>query len=172
VDRSEKTKLVDSLRDTLSEATSVVVTQQSGLTVAEVTELRRRMRAAGAGFKVTKNRLARLAIAGTKFEGLGDMLTGPTAIALSKDPVAAAKVVVDYAKQNDKLKIVGGAFGSQLLDLDGVKALATLPSLDELRGKIVGILQTPAARMVGVLQAPGGQIARVLAAHARQDEAA
>lgn len=86
--------------------------------------------------------------------------------------MAAAKVVVDYAKQNDKLKIVGGAFGSQLLDLDGVKALATLPSIDELRGKIVGILQTPAARMVGVLQAPGGQIARVLAAHARQDEAA
>lgn len=172
MDRSEKTKLVDSLRDTLSEATSVVVTQQSGLTVAEVTELRRRMRAAGAGFKVTKNRLARLAIAGTKFEGLGPMLTGPTAIALSKDPVAAAKVVVDYAKQNDKLKIVGGAFGNQILDIDGVKTLASLPSIEELRGKIVGILQTPAARIVGVLQAPGGQLARVLAAYARQDEAA
>ncbi|BBK30200.1 LSU ribosomal protein L10P [Stella humosa] len=172
MDRSEKTKLVDSLRDTLSEATSVVVTQQSGLTVAEVTELRRRMRAAGAGFKVTKNRLARLAIAGTKFEGLGDMLTGPTAIALSKDPVAAAKVIVEYAKQNDKLKIVGGAFGNQILDIDGVKTLASLPSIEELRGKIVGILQTPAARIVGVLQAPGGQLARVLAAYARQDEAA
>jgi len=172
VDRSEKTKLVESLRDTLSEAAAVVVTQQSGLTVAEVTELRRRMRAAGAGFKVTKNRLARLAIAGTKFEGLGPMLTGPTAIALSSDPVAAAKVVVDFAKQNEKLKIVGGAFGSQILDIDGVKALATLPSIEELRGKIVGILQTPAARLVGVLQAPGGQVARVLAAYARQDEAA
>jgi len=172
VDRSEKTKLVESLRDTLSEAAAVVVTQQSGLTVAEVTELRRRMRAAGAGFKVTKNRLARLAIAGTKFEGLGPMLTGPTAIALSTDPVAAAKVVVEYAKQNEKLKIVGGAFGSQILDIDGVKALATLPSIEELRGKIVGILQTPAARLVGVLQAPGGQVARVLAAYARQDEAA
>lgn len=172
VDRSEKTQVVESLRDTLSEAAAVVVTQQSGLTVAEVTELRRRMRAAGAGFKVTKNRLARLAIAGTKFEGLGPMLTGPTAIALSTDPVAAAKVVVEYAKQNEKLKIVGGAFGSQVLDVDGVKALASLPSLEELRGKIVGILQTPAARMVGVLQAPGGQVARVLAAYARQDEAA
>lgn len=172
MDRSEKTKLVESLRDTLSEAAAVVVTQQSGLTVAEVTELRRRMRAAGAGFKVTKNRLARLAIAGTKFEGVGPMLAGPTAIALSKDPVAAAKVVVDYAKSNEKLKIVGGAFGSQVLDIDGVKALATLPSIEELRGKIVGILQTPAARLVGVLQAPGGQVARVLAAYARQDEAA
>jgi len=172
VDRSEKTQVVESLRDTLSEAAAVVVTQQSGLTVAEVTELRRRMRAAGAGFKVTKNRLARLAIAGTKFEGLGPMLTGPTAIALSTDPVAAAKVVVEYAKQNEKLKIVGGAFGSQILDIDGVKALATLPSIEELRGKIVGILQTPAARIVGVLQAPGGQVARVLAAYARQDEAA
>jgi len=172
VDRSEKTKLVESLRDTLSEAAAVVVTQQSGLTVAEVTELRRRMRAAGAGFKVTKNRLARLAIAGTKFEGLGPMLTGPTAIALSTDPVAAAKVVVEYAKQNEKLKIVGGAFGSQVLDVDGVKSLASLPSIEELRGKIVGILQTPAARIVGVLQAPGGQVARVLAAYARQDEAA
>lgn len=172
MDRSEKTQVVESLRDTLSEAAAVVVTQQSGLTVAEVTELRRRMRAAGAGFKVTKNRLARLAIAGTKFEGLGPMLTGPTAIALSTDPVAAAKVVVEYAKQNEKLKIVGGAFGSQVLDVDGVKALASLPSLEELRGKIVGILQTPAARMVGVLQAPGGQVARVLAAYARQDEAA
>jgi len=172
VDRSEKTKLVESLRDTLSEAAAVVVTQQSGLTVAEVTELRRRMRAAGAGFKVTKNRLARLAIAGTKFEGLGPMLTGPTAIALSSDPVAAAKVVVDFAKQNEKLKIVGGAFGSQVLDVDGVKSLASLPSIEELRGKIVGILQTPAARLVGVLQAPGGQVARVLAAYARQDEAA
>ena len=172
MDRSEKTQVVESLRDTLSEAAAVVVTQQSGLTVAEVTELRRRMRAAGAGFKVTKNRLARLAIAGTKFEGLGPMLTGPTAIALSTDPVAAAKVVVEYAKQNEKLKIVGGAFGSQILDIDGVKALATLPSIEELRGKIVGILQTPAARLVGVLQAPGGQVARVLAAYARQDEAA
>jgi len=172
VDRSEKTQVVESLRDTLSEAAAVVVTQQSGLTVAEVTELRRRMRAAGAGFKVTKNRLARLAIAGTKFEGLGPMLTGPTAIALSTDPVAAAKVVVEYAKQNEKLKIVGGAFGSQVLDVDGVKSLASLPSIEELRGKIVGILQTPAARLVGVLQAPGGQVARVLAAYARQDEAA
>ena len=171
MDRSEKTKAVDSLRDTLSDAVCVVVTQQSGLTVAEVTELRRRMRAAGAGFKVTKNRLARLAIAGTKFEGLGPMLTGPTAIGLSKDPVAAAKVIADFAKQNEKLSIVGGAFGGQLLDVSGVKALASLPSLDELRGKIVGILQTPASRVVGVLQAPGGQMARVLAARARQGEA-
>lgn len=153
----------------MSEATCVVVTQQSGLTVAEVTELRRRIRAAGAGFRVTKNRLARLALAGTKFESLGPLLTGPTAMALSRDPVAAAKVVVEYANQNEKLKIVGGALNDKLLDQDGVKALAKLPSLEELRGKIVGILQTPAARLVGVLQAPGGQLARVLAARARQE---
>ena len=169
MDRSEKATLVDSLRGALSDTTCVVVTQQSGLTVAEVTELRRRMRAAGAGFKVTKNRLARLAIAGTKFESLGSMLKGPTAIAMSKDPVAAAKVAVDYANQNDKLQIVGGALGEKLLDKEGVKALARLPSLDELRGKLVGMLQTPAARIVGVLQAPGGQLARVLAARARQE---
>ena len=172
MDRSEKQQLVTSLHETLKKAELVVITQQSGLTVAEVTTLRRQMRQAGAGFKVTKNRLARLALEGTKFEGLKEMFTGPTAIAYSADPVAAAKVAVTYANSNDKLKIVGGAMGSQVLDPNGVKALATLPSLDELRGKIVGVLAAPAAKIAAVLQAPGSKLARVLNAYASKGDAA
>jgi large subunit ribosomal protein L10 len=172
VDRSEKQQLVTSLHQTLKTAELVVITQQSGLTVAEATNLRRQMRQAGAGFKVTKNRLARLALEGTKFEGLKSMFTGPTAIAYSADPIAAAKVAVTYANSNDKLKIVGGAMGGQVLDPDGVKALATLPSLDELRGKIVGVLAAPAAKVAAVLQAPAAKLARVLNAYASKGDAA
>ena len=163
---------MDSLHRSLSGATIVVVTRQSGMTVAEVTELRRQVRAAGASFKVTKNRLTRLALKGTRFEGLGDFFTGPTAIAYSEDPVAAAKVVAEYANSNEKLVIVGGGIGEQVLDPEGVKTLAKLPSLDELRGRIAGLLQAPAAKLVGVLQAPAGQLARVLAAQGRKGEAA
>ena len=166
MDRSEKEKLVTSLHETLKKAELVVITQQSGLTVAEVTNLRRQMRQAGAGFKVTKNRLARRALEGTKFEGLGPMFTGPTAIAYSADPIAAAKVAVTYANSNEKLKIIGGAMGGQVLDPSGIKALATLPSLEELRAKIVGALQAPAAKLAAVLQAPAGQLARVFKAYA------
>jgi large subunit ribosomal protein L10 len=172
VDRTEKQQLITSLHETLKKAELVVITQQTGLTVAEVTNLRRQMRQAGAGYKVTKNRLARLALDGTQFEGLKSLFTGPTAIAYSADPVAAAKVAVTYANSNDKLTIVGGAMGSQVLDSDGVKALATLPSLDELRAKIIGILQTPATRVAGVLQAPAGQLARVFKAYASKGDAA
>jgi large subunit ribosomal protein L10 len=172
VDRSQKEKLVSSLNDALSGTSCVVITHQSGLTVAEVTRLRRRMREAGASFKVTKNRLARLALQGTKFEQLSPLFTGPTAIAYSKDPVAAAKVAVEFANTNDKLTIVGGALDAQRLDAAGVKALATMPSLDELRGRLIGMLQTPATRIAGVLQAPGGQLARVLSAYAKKGEAA
>src|SRR5690242_13058618 len=142
------------------------------MTVEEVTDLRRQMRAAGANFKVTKNRLARLALAGTKFEQLSPIFTGPTAIAFSRDPVAAAKVAVEFANKNDKLRIVGGSLGAQQLDAEGVKSLATMPSLDELRGKLVGLLQAPAGRIVGVLQAPGGQLARVLSAYAKKEDQA
>jgi large subunit ribosomal protein L10 len=168
LDRTQKQELVETLHRSLSGAAAVVVTRQSGMTVAEVTELRRQMRAAGASFKVTKNRLARLALKGTRFEGLDGFLTGPTAIAYSGDPVAAAKVASEFANSNNKLVIVGGGIGEQVLDAEGVQALAKLPSLTELRGKIAGLLQAPAAKLVGVLQAPGGQIARVLAAHARK----
>lgn len=171
MDRSEKQELITTLHETLKGAELVVVTRQSGLTVAEVTDLRRKMRAAGAGYRVTKNRLARRALEGTKFTGLSSLLTGPTALAYSKDPVAAAKVATTFAKDNDKLTIVGGAMGENVLDPEGVKALASLPSLDELRAKIVGMLQTPAARIATVLQAPAGQLARVINAFATKQSA-
>jgi large subunit ribosomal protein L10 len=170
VDRAQKQKLVDSLHGTLMQTELVVVTQQVGMTVAEVTTLRRQMREAGAGFKVTKNRLARRALEGTKFAQLAPLFKGPTAVAYSTDPVVAAKVAVNYANANEKLSIVGGAMGSLLLDSKGIKALATLPSLNELRAKLVGILQTPATRVAQVLQAPAGQLARVMGAYARKAE--
>ena len=172
MDRTQKEKLVASLNQALSSTTAIVVTRQSGLTVAEATRLRRRMREAGASFKVTKNRLARLALKGTPFEGLAPMFTGPTAIAWSQDPVAAAKAAVEFAKTNEKLVIVGGALGAKALDVAGVQALATMPSLDELRAKLLALLQTPATRIAGVLQAPAGQLARVLKARAEKGEAA
>lgn len=168
MDRSQKQKLVDSLHDVLAKTELVVVTQQSGLSVAEVTNLRRQMREAGAGFKVTKNRLARRALEGTKFAQLAPLFKGPTAVAYSTDPVAAAKVAISYANANEKLTIVGGAMGDTLLDPNGVKALATLPSLNELRGKLIGMLQTPATRVAQVLRAPAGQLARVFGAYANK----
>jgi large subunit ribosomal protein L10 len=171
VDRSGKEKLVTELQESLSAANLVVVTHQNGLSVAEVSDLRRKMRAAGAGFKVAKNRLAKLALTGTKHEDLGKLLKGPTAIAYSNDPIAAAKVAVLYAKTNDKLSIVGGSMGTQALNADGIKALATLPSLDELRARLVGMLQTPATRLAVVTGAPAGQLARVFGAYARKGEA-
>ena len=171
MDRSQKKKLVDSLHDVLSKTELVVITQQSGMTVAEVTTLRRQMREAGASFKVTKNRLARRALEGTKFAKLAPLFKGPTAVAYSTDPVAAAKVAVSYANANEKLTIVGGAMGDTLLDSNGVKALATLPSLNELRSMLVGLLQTPATRVAQVLQAPAGQLARVVGAYAKKAEA-
>jgi large subunit ribosomal protein L10 len=172
VDRGQKEELVAEMHQTFEEAAMVLVTHYSGLTVAEMSALRREMRAAGASFKVTKNRLTRRAIDGTKFSPLSDMFIGPTAIAYSDDPVAPAKVAVKFAKSNDKLVVLGGALGEEMLDVDGIKALASLPGLDELRAKIVGMISTPATRIAGVLQAPGGQIARVLAAKAAEGEAA
>ncbi len=172
MDRSQKEELVASLHSTFSETTLVVVTQQSGMTVAEASSLRREMLEAGASYKVTKNRLTRLALEGTQFEALKDMFTGPTAIAVSEDPVAAAKVCVEFAKKNDKLTIVGGAMGATMLDPNGIKALATLPSLDELRGKLIGVLQAPATKVAGVVQAPAAQLARVFSAYGSQGEAA
>lgn len=172
MDRSQKQELITALHQTLMSAELVVVTRQAGMTVAEVTSLRRKMREAGAGFKVAKNRLARRALEGTKFTGLSSLLKGPTAIAYSKDPVAAAKAAHAFAEDNSKLTIVGGAMGEQILDPDGVKALAKLPSLDELRAKLVGMLQTPATRVAMVLQAPAGQLARVFGAYAKKESAA
>ncbi|CAA7625418.1 50S ribosomal protein L10 [Candidatus Terasakiella magnetica] len=171
MDRTQKTEWVGSLHGALGEVGLVVVTHYKGLTVAEMTALRGKMRAAGASFKVTKNRLTKLALAGTEFENLADLFVGPTGIAISSDPVAAAKVAVEFAKTNEKLKILGGSLGSMRLDVDGVKALAALPSLDELRGRLIGMISTPATRIAGVLQAPAGQLARVLKAKADKDAA-
>lgn len=172
MDRSEKTELVSSLRGTFENTGIVVVTHYSGLSVSDITDLRTQMRAAGASFKVTKNRLTRLALEGTPYEPIGDLFSGPTAIAYSDDPVGPAKVAVDFAKKNEKLIVLGGAMGDVSLNVDDIKQLATLPSLDELRAKIVGMLNTPATRIAGVLQAPGGQVARVISAHAQQSDAA
>ncbi len=172
MDRAQKEELVASLRQVFEETAIVVVTHYSGLTVAEIGDLRDRMRAEGAGFKVTKNRLTRLALEGTKFQGLNDMFTGPTAIAYSKDPVAAAKVAVKFAKDNDNLVVLGGALGAERLDVDRVETLAALPSLDELRASFVGLILAPATRIAGVLQAPAGRMARVLGAYAGEGETA
>ena len=171
MDRTEKREFVASLATVFAETSFVLVAQNKGLTVADVSELRRRMRAAGASYKVAKNRLAGLALDGTRFQGIQPLLKGPTALAWSKDPVAVAKTAVEFAKTNDKFVILGGALGTQTLALDGVKALAELPSLETLRAQLVGLIQTPATRIAGVLQAPAGQLARVFGAYAKKDEA-
>lgn len=172
VDRSQKQKLVSDLQETFGAANLVVVTQQTGLTVAEVTALRRQMRDAGAGYKVTKNRLTCLALEGTKFEALKPLFAGPTAIGFSADPVAAAKVCVEFANKNEKLTIVGGALGEKQLDSEQIKALAKLPSLDALRAKLIGVLQAPATKVAGVVQAPAAQLARVFSAYSSKESAA
>ena len=171
MDRSQKEKLVKELRGIFDGAELMVLTHQSGLTVAEATDLRSKMRESGARFKVTKNRLARLAIDGTKFAELADQFKGPTAIAYSEDPVAAAKVVVDFAKGNDKLVVIGGALNDKVLETSEIDALAKLPSLDQLRSMLIGLIQAPATKVAGVLQAPAGQLARVFGAYGSKDAA-
>ena len=172
MDRTEKQEFVAELASVFAETSMVVVTQNQGLTVAEVTALRVKMRAAGVTFKVAKNRLANLALEGTRFDGIAPMLKGPTALAWSKDPVAVAKTAVEFAKTNEKFVLIGGALGAQTLDVSGLKALAELPSLDTLRAGLLGMIQTPATRIAGVLQAPAGQLARVFGAYAKKDEMA
>lgn len=171
MDRTQKAAVVESLSGLFGEAGSVVVAHYSGMTVAQMGELRSRMRAAGASFKVAKNRLVVRALQGTAAEGIAHLFKGPTGIAISKDPVAASKVAVAYAKENDKLVILGGVVGGTALDAAGVKALAELPSLDELRGKIAGLLQAPATKLAGLMAAPAGQLARVIGAYSTKDAA-
>ena len=168
MNRQEKAELIETLQTTLNDSTTVVVAHQVGMTVAESSDVRAKMREAGAGFKVTKNRIAKLALNDTPHTALESLFTGPTAIGTSTDPVAAAKVLVEYAKGNDKLTIVGGSMDGKSLDKAGVEALAKLPSLDELRGKLVGILQAPAAKIARVAQAPAGKVARVIKARSDQ----
>jgi large subunit ribosomal protein L10 len=169
LDRTEKREFVSSLASVFAETSMVVVTRNNGMTVAEVTELRRRMRASGSSFRVAKNRLTNLALDGTRFDGLKPLLKGPTALAWSTDPVAVSKAAVEFAKINEKFVVVGGALGTQTLDASGIKALSELPSLDTLRAGLLGMLATPATRIAGILQAPAGQLARVFGAYAKRD---
>jgi large subunit ribosomal protein L10 len=166
--RARKSEVIDGLRDVFSDAGVVVVAHYKGLSVAEVSELRRGMREAGAAFRVTKNTLAKIALANTPYAILERLFSGPTAIAWSVDPVAAPKAAVGFAKRNDKLMIVGGALAGTLLTSEQVRALAELPSIDQLRAGLAGLLRLPAARLIGTLRGPGAQVARVLAARAEQ----
>jgi len=168
MDRTQKAETVQSLKGLFANAGAVVVAHYTGMTVAQMGELRSRLRKAGASFKVAKNRLAVRALEGTPANGISDLFKGPTGIAYSKDPVAAPKVLVAYAKENDKLKILGGVAVGSVLNPQGIKALAELPSLDQLRGKIIGLLQAPATKIACVLQAPAGSLARVISAYANK----
>jgi len=170
VERSQKKQEVLSLRGDINSAQVVIVVHYKGLTVSEVTKLRTMIRQENACFKVTKNSLARIAFSETGFKDLDNLFSGPTAIAFSKDPIAAAKAVVKFSEENEKLVLLGGMVGGTPLTVAGVKALANMPSLDELRAKIVGILSTPAQRIASVLQAPAGQIARVLSAYSKEKQ--
>jgi len=171
MDRARKAELVEGLSGLLGGAGSVVVAHYSGMTVAQMGDLRSRMRAAGASFKVAKNRLVVRALQGTAAEGIAHLFKGPTGIAISKDPIAASRVAVAYAKENEKLVILGGVVGGTAIDAQGVKALAELPSLDELRGKIVGLLVAPATKLAGLMAAPAGQLARVIGAYSTKEAA-
>lgn len=171
MEKAKKAEVVEDLNQVFSNAGSVVVAHYSGMTVAQMSDLRKRMGAAGASFRVAKNRLAVRALKGTPIEGISHLFKGPTGIAVSDDPVAASKVAAAYAKDNDKLVILGGSVGVTALDASGVMQLATLPSLDELRGKIVGLLVAPATKIAGIVQAPAGQLARVIGAYSSKDAA-
>jgi large subunit ribosomal protein L10 len=172
MDRAQKAESIETLKGVFADSGAVVVTHYLGLTVAEMTDLRGRLRKEGAALKVVKNRLAQKALNGGAGEGGLALFKGPVAIAYAPDAVSAAKVVVQYAKDNEKFSVIGGLLNEgTVLDGEAVKALATLPSLDQLRGKIIGLLQAPATKVAGVLQAPAGQLARVLGAYAAKDAA-
>ena len=172
MERAEKKELVATLNQVFKSTGVIVVAHNKGLTANQVLDLRNKMAQAGATVKVAKNRLAKLALDGTDATGIKDLFVGPTMLAYADDPMAAPKVAAAFAKGNEKFVVLGGALGKTVLDANAVKALAELPSLDELRGKIVGLLQAPATRIAGVLAAPGGQIARVINAYATKDQAA
>ena len=172
MERAEKREFVTGLNEVFKNTGSVVVAHYAGLTVAQMNDLRSKMRAAGGTVKVAKNRLAIIALQGTDSEGMKDLFKGQTLIAYSEDPVTAPKVASDFAKGNDRLVILGGAMGTTALDAEGVKALAALPSLDELRARLVGMIATPATRIAQIVNAPAASVARVIGAYARKDEAA
>ncbi len=168
MNRAEKKAEIEFLNQTFQDNDLVVITHYRGLTVDQMTDLRVKARESGAQIKVTKNTLAKLAVKGTDYENLTDLFSGPTAVAVSKDPIAAAKVTVNFAKDNDDLVVIGGSYNNQFLDEAAVKALASMPSLEELRGKIVGMLAAPATRIATLAQAPASQVARVIGAYANK----
>lgn len=169
MERALKKEFVDTMHAAISGADIVILSHNKGLTVAEVEDLRKKMVKAGASYKVTKNRLTKRALEGTSYVHISDMFRGPVAISYaSNDPVSVSKVVTDFAKNNEKFVILGGALGDRPLKVKDIEALSQLPSLNELRAKIVGMLKTPATRIACILQAPGGQVARVISAHAKQ----
>ena len=172
MEREQKRELVKSLHEVFSDTGVIVVAHNVGMTVAEVTDLRRQVRDVGGSVKVAKNRLVKLAIKDTPAENLTDLFSGPTIIAYANDPVSVPKIAVKFAKDNDKLVLLGGAMGELLLDIDGVKSLAALPSLDELRGKLIGLLEAPASKVARVVSTPAGQLARVIGAYSDKGEAA
>ena len=172
MDRAGKKELVSTLNTAFKDTGSVVVAHYSGLTVAQMQKLRRMMKKEGAVVKVAKNRLVKIALEGTDVASIGTYLKGPTILCYAKDPVAAPKVAVAFAKEHDKLVILGGAMGATALKADGVKALATMPSLDELRAKLVGLIQAPATKLAQLSTAPAAKLARVFGAYAKRDEAA
>jgi large subunit ribosomal protein L10 len=172
VDRAAKRELVATLNGVFSNTAVIVVAHYKGLTVADMQKLRAQMKQAGATVKVAKNRLAKIALEGTDVASISDLMKGPTLVAYSSDPVAAPKVAVDFAKGNDKLVILGGAMGTTALNPDAVKALATLPSLDELRARLVGLINAPATKIAQIVNAPAAKLARVFGAYAKRDEAA
>jgi large subunit ribosomal protein L10 len=172
MDRAQKQESIETLKGVFAGAGAVVVTHYTGMTVAEMTDLRGRLRKESATFQVVKNTLVQKALDGVAGDKGNALFTGPVAIAFGKDPVAAAKIVTQYTKENDKLKLVGGLLGqTTVLDEAAVRSLATLPSLDEIRGKLIGLLNAPATKIAGVLQAPAGQLARVFGAYAAKDAA-
>ncbi len=166
MERAAKKELVATLNEVFKTTGVVVVAHNKGLTVNQVNDLRNKMAKAGATVKVAKNRLAKLALDGTDAKGISELFVGPTMVAYGKDPVSAPKVAADFAKANEKFVVLGGALGKTIMDANGVKALAELPSLDQLRGKLIGLIQAPATKIAGVLAAPAGQLARVLNAYA------
>lgn len=166
MEKAKKQASVKELTGVFGEVETVIIAQNTGLSVAEFTDLRKKVRASGATIKVAKNRLVKIALKGTQFESLSDKFKGPTAITYSKDPVSAAKAIAEFAKTNQKLVIVGGAMGANVLDVNGVKNLATMPSLDELRAKLIGLINAPATKVVQVVQAPAAQLARIFGAYA------
>jgi large subunit ribosomal protein L10 len=172
VERAAKQELVTELNGVFKATNTVVVAHYAGLTVAQMQTLRRQAKQAGTTVKVVKNRLAKIALEGTDVASIGPLLKGPTVIAYSDDPVGASKVAVDFAKAHEKFVILGGAMGKTALDPNGVKALASLPSLDELRAKIVGLIQAPATKIAQVINAPAAKVARVIQAYADKSQTA